>query len=48
MNESVDIVFSNCFRNALCTFDVDILECEVPARVNDILRAGGFSSYLVG
>lgn len=40
MNEAINIVFSYCFGNTLCAFDMHILEGEVPMhpRKIDALR----------
>lgn len=30
MNESIDVVFGDCFRNAFCPFDMNIFKSKVP------------------
>jgi len=38
MDKSVDIVFGNCFGDALCSLNMDVFESKIPEQLSSILR----------
>jgi uncharacterized protein (DUF1810 family) len=37
MDKSVDIVFGDCFGDALCSLNMDVFESKIPEQLSNIL-----------